>query len=409
MKQFIELSEAEFNLFSTHHPKENYLQTVEMAHLLKIRGWKVNYVGLKNDEQIIAAAMLSGLPIKFGYYYNIAGGPLMDYENQEEVEFFINGLKKYTKERKGLYLNFTPNLVYQYRDSDGNAIGQPDHKIHNTLMACGLQHDGFKTGYANENPRIVYTKDLTNITTKELTKTYNRSTRKKVNKTAKSGIKLRELSRDELPFFENVMHHTADRQDFHDKDLAYYETLYDSFNGKAHFMVTELNFFTYAKDIHEKIEKLNKKIEQLKDIPAKENQRENAKVELNALEVRLEEIKDIMKEDIEEEEILAAGLFIENAREMLFLFGGMYDRYKNFLSPSYYLQHAMMEKTIEKGLSRYNFYGISGIYDGSDGVLNFKKGFEGIVEEQVGTYTLVVNTQKYQLYRMLKNLVAKTG
>ncbi|MCB8501398.1 aminoacyltransferase, partial [Enterococcus faecalis] len=71
------------------------------------------------------------------------------------------------------------------------------------------------------------------------------------------------------------------------------------------------------------------------------------------------------------------------------------------------LQHAMMKQSIEKNLNRFNFYGIEGVYDGSDGVLNFKKGFEGVVEEQLGSYMLVTNPFKYSIYTAMKKGIAK--
>lgn len=38
-------------------------------------------------------------------------------------------------------------------------------------------------------------------------------------------------------------------------------------------------------------------------------------------------------------------------------------------------------------------------------MLNFKKGFEGIVEEKVGTYTLVTSPIKYNMYCALKKII----
>lgn len=64
----------------------------------------------------------------------------------------------------------------------------------------------------------------------------------------------------------------------------------------------------------------------------------------------------------------------------------------------------MMKQAIDKGLTWFNLYGVEGVYDGSDGVLNFKKGFGEVVEEQLGTYLLIVNPIKYNIYQVMKTV-----
>lgn len=408
MNNFVELTSDEFNVFSSKHPQGTYVQSVEMAQLLQKRGWQTVFVGLKKEQEIVAAALMSCKPIKLGKYFSISGGPLMDYDDAEIVTEFFEEIKKYIKKHHGLLLKVAPNFVYQHLDSEGTPLDKPQMGIHKRLLGCGLHHNGFTHTYTNDNPRVVYTKDLTNLTEKQLLKSYHSSTRTKVNKTAKSGMTVRKLSREELPLFEDVMFHTANRQDFHDKGLDYYQDLYDSFGNQAHFVATEINFNDYAEDNLKKIEKLQKKIERIGDDETKKGQRENAETELSALKKRLEDVQEFLTlTEKNQKEILAVGLFIERPQGMLFLFGGMYDQYKNFLSPSYFLQHAMMKQSIEKNLNRFNFYGIEGVYDGSDGVLNFKKGFEGVVEEQLGSYMLVTNPFKYSIYTAMKKGIAK--
>ena len=59
----------------------------------------------------------------------------------------------------------------------------------------------------------------------------------------------------------------------------------------------------------------------------------------------------------------------------------------------------MLHLCVEKGVSRYNFYGIDGVFDDPDdegrGVLEFKQGFNGYVEELPGEFTLPVSKLRY--------------
>lgn len=127
---------------------------------------------------------------------------------------------------------------------------------------------------------------------------------------------------------------------------------------------------------------------------------------MQILEKKLIEVHEFVKED-NQIEILAAGLFIESPQEMVFLFGGMYSQYKKILPSSYYLQHIMMQQAINKKIFRFNFYGIEGNYTGNDGVLNFKKGFGGIVEEQMGVFTSILQPVKYKIYQTIKRLIIR--
>jgi alanine adding enzyme len=401
MQQFMELTRQEFESFSMKHEQGNYLQSSAMAELLEQLGWQTNFIGIKKQENVLGGALIASKSIKFGRYFTIMGGPLLAYEDQEIVADFMKGIRQFVKKHQGIFLNFSPNLVHHYCDQNGTWCGKPQKTIHHRLISLGLLHNGFKPTLTEGNPRVIYTKDLTGMNEQRLLKTYHGSVRRKIRKTSKYGMRLRELLKEELPLFTAVMEHTAQRQGFQNKDLAYYEALYDSFGEQAHFMATEINFKDYAEDISLEQKRLTETIERLQNDQNKVKQKLKAEAEQAALTKRFREAQKFITSDAKKQ-ILAVGLFIEMPQEMLFLFGGMYDQYKNFLSPAYFLQHQMLKAALNKGITRYNFYGIAGIYDGSDSILNFKKGFKGIVEEQVGTYTLIVRPFKYHLYILAK-------
>ncbi|MHC5227325.1 peptidoglycan bridge formation glycyltransferase FemA/FemB family protein [Enterococcus sp. LJL99] len=406
MRQLVELTDREFDKFAKKHEQGNFLQSVEMAKLLIKRGKNVFFLGMKEDSQVVGAALLFSSPLKMGQSFSIYGGPLLDYSNSQLLNDFLNEVQLFIKKHKGLLLDFSPNLVYQFRNDDGtpSLLSEVQKNVNQTIIKCNFQHDGIDSGYSNSSPKVIYTKNLNELSEKDLIKTYHSSTRAKVNKAAKSNMIIRELSREELPKFEAAMKHTATRCFFSDKGLDYYKALYDSFGEQAHFMAVEINFYDYFQQLMKKIIELQQKIDCLEKLPKYASKQKNMQNELQRLEKCLATVHDFVKNE-NQIEILAVGLFIERPQEMLFLFGGMYDQYKKILSSSYYLQHIMMKKTIQKGIPRYNFYGIEGVYDGSDGVLNFKKGFGGIVEERLGNYIGITQPVKYKIYRTIKKLI----
>lgn len=55
----------------------------------------------------------------------------------------------------------------------------------------------------------------------------------------------------------------------------------------------------------------------------------------------------------------------------------------------------------------YNFLGIDGKFDGTDGVLKFKTQFDGVAQQLIGTFDLPINKFKFNMYKNLKRLVTK--
>ena len=88
----------------------------------------------------------------------------------------------------------------------------------------------------------------------------------------------------------------------------------------------------------------------------------------------------------------AASLFVEHARETVYLFSGSVEKYKPFYASALIQHDAMLHLCVERGVTRYNFYGINGVFDDPEdegrGVLEFKQGFNGYVEELMGSFVL---------------------
>ncbi len=59
------------------------------------------------------------------------------------------------------------------------------------------------------------------------------------------------------------------------------------------------------------------------------------------------------------------------------------------------MQWEMMQYGLEHGFKKYNFYGIPGMPSKEDGVYNFKRGFDGYIEELIGDYEYPVSFYYY--------------
>ncbi|SJZ71592.1 alanine adding enzyme [Pilibacter termitis] len=408
--EFTTLTEEEYQRHAQNHPLANFLQTKEMARVRKMRGWGVEYVGVKENGEVIATALLARMKIRFGYYYDIDGGFLADFDNKELLSVFTNGLKQHLKSNGALYLTMTPNVVYQQRDWNGNVVGTPKREILNELTSLGFVHHGFEKGFSTASPRWVFVKELRGLDEKSLRKSYQKDAIYSVKKTAQFGITLRELPYEELDKFKQLTEHTAKRRSFQDKPLDYYQAVFKEFGEKAKFMVAEINFKDYIENLRKREEELQAKLDRIAQNLEKTpnsskmlNQQREFEAQKATHEKRIEEAEEFRKESGDEDVLLAGALFIIGKQEVIYLFSGTYDKYKNFYAP-YLIQDEMMKFTIENGIEKYNFYGIDGNFDGSDGVLKFKQSFTGVVEEKIGSFDLVIQPMKYKFYQMLRRI-----
>ena len=67
-----------------------------------------------------------------------------------------------------------------------------------------------------------------------------------------------------------------------------------------------------------------------------------------------------------------------------------------------------MLETIKRGILRYNFLGIQGIFDGSDGVLRFKQNFNGYIVRKMGTFRYYPSPLKYKMISLIKKLLGRS-
>ena len=96
-RSFKELTEEQFESFAQAHPAGSYLQTAAQARLLARRGWQTSLVGLVEDNQVVAAAVLGWIPVRMGNLFQIDGGMLIDFSNQDLVKDFVEGVMAFAK------------------------------------------------------------------------------------------------------------------------------------------------------------------------------------------------------------------------------------------------------------------------------------------------------------------------
>ncbi|WP_019775648.1 aminoacyltransferase [Streptococcus sobrinus] len=405
------LSKKVFETFSQKVAYKSFMQSSQMAELFKKRGYSIAYVGLRADGDLQVAALVYSMPMTGGLHMEINSGPFST--DTKYLSDFYRGLQDYAKNEGALELLVKPYDTYQTFDSDGNPIDDERPELIKTLTDLGFVHDGLQTGYPGGEPDWHYVKDMREITADNLMKSLSKKGRPLVKKSKTFGTKLKKLSREELALFKEITSSTSDRRDYTDKGLDYYQAFYDSWGDQAEFMIASLNFQDYADHLKDSQAKLQAKLDKLAQTHAKNlesskylRQKKELDQQVATFDKRLEEAQELLDHHGHQDVILAGSLFVYTKQEAIYLFSGSYTKFNKFYAPALLQEHVMLE-TIKRGIPSYNFLGIEGIFDGSDGVLRFKQNFNGYITRKMGTFRYYPSPLKFKALKTIKKVLGR--
>ena len=401
--EFFELTEHEYQEYWNNHPLKTFLSSVEIAKLRQKRNWNVNYVGIKENNIIYGAAMLLSKKNKLkSYEFYSPRGFLIDYNNKELLNYFSREIIKYIKNKKGYILRIDPYVINKERDINGNVIldGTDNHEIVKTLTNIGFRKNKHKKP---EQVTWMFSLDLNNKTEEEILKNMKQNTRNIIKKTLKTGITIKELSFNELNKFHNILKETGARKNFKIRDINYYQDMYKLFSPKneVKYLIAELNLNNYVENLeNEKQEKITKLSSNLKQTKKQELEKE-----IKNIDNKIKEAKKIKEKANNDIIVLSGSMFILTKPEIIYLSSGNYKEYLNFNS-QYLLQWELIKYGLKNGYKKHNFYGIpENINEHPDnyGIYEFKKGFNGYVEELIGEYEIPIK-KTYYLFDFIHKL-----
>lgn len=405
--QFIEITKERYHKFWENHPLKTFLSAPEIGDLRKSSGWDVYYVGVEDNKKLVAAAMIVSHKRHFGKYeFYSPRGVLVDYENEDLLHYFLNEIKKFVKKHHGYIFRMDPYVIYKERDIDGNIVeGGVDHsKVVSDLLKFGFK----KVSIPNmEQVGWMFSLPLEGKTKEQILKEMKAGTRNKIRKTEKFGITVKELSYDELDRFQNIMVETGERKNFSVRSVDYFQKMYQLFHdkGEVKYYVTELDLVQYLKKLHDEKKELEDKLSSLSDAKYNDGQKKNLENEIVSFDKRIQDAEDIRKEKGTDVITLSGSMFMIIQPEIIYLSSGNYEEFLKFNS-QYLLQWMMIQYGIEHGFKKHNFYGIPANINEHPkdyGIYEFKRGFNGIVEELIGEFELPI-TWHYYLMKLIHKI-----
>ena len=121
--EFVELSEKEYRKYWETHPLKSFLSSPEIGKLRKKNGWNVVYLGLKENNNLVAATLLVSQKRHFNRLeFYAPRGFLLDFNDENILSIFTKNIKDYIKKQKGYVLRIDPYVLYQQRNLDGEIV-----------------------------------------------------------------------------------------------------------------------------------------------------------------------------------------------------------------------------------------------------------------------------------------------
>ena len=405
--KFQEITEKEYQKFWENHPLKTFLSAPEISKLREKSGWITYFVGVKENKKIVAASMLLAHKRHFGKYeFYSPRGYLMDFKNKELLTFFTSELKQYIKDKKGYVLRIDPYVIYKQRDIDGNIVegGEDNSDVVNNLLKLGYKK------IAEENMEQVgwmFSLNLEGKTIEQIYKEMKPNTRNTIRKAEKFGITVNEISYDELDRFQSIMEETGARKGFHVRNLSYFQEMYKLFHDKNEikYFITELDLKAYIERLTREKSEKEEKLSSLSDAKYNDGQKKNLNNEIASINKRIAESNKIRKDTGKDVITLSGSMFMLIQPEVIYLSSGNYEEYMNFNS-QYLIQWELIKYGIENGFKKHNFYGIPAHINEHPkdyGIYEFKRGFNGYVEELIGEFALPI-TWHYKLFDIIHKI-----
>lgn len=398
--KFKAITEKEYQKFWDKHPQKTFLSSVEIGKLRKQNGFGVDFLGVFDEDKLVAAAMVTSKVRRFNKKdFYCPRGPLMDYNNKELVEYFIEKLKDFAKKNGGYGLRIDPYVIKQQRDINGDIVEGGEDNLN---AIDNLKSLGFKKVPVARREQVawMFSLDIDGKTEDQIMKEMSSSTRQRVRRTERIGIDIRELKKDELGAFQDILDETAERKSFHSRDLKYHEDMYDLFGDQVKFFITSLDLDKYSKKLHAELDEKNEQLSKAK----KEGEKKNIEKDIVSLNLKLKEADEIREKTGKKVINLSSSMFVLMQPEVIYLESGNYNQYMKF-NAQYLIQWELIKYGIKHGFKKHNFYGIPdeiNTHPKDFGIYEFKKGFNGYVEELIGEYELPVSKEYYMLHAIHK-------
>ena len=379
----IGISAQEHDDFVKASSQTNLLQSASWAKVKD--NWDNERIGFYKNNQLVASAsiLIKPLPLGMTMLY-IPRGPIMDYHDQELLQFVLTSLKQFAKTKKALFIKFDPSLfLVQAQIGEDRKEQQETLDLIQNLQKAGAIWVG-RTELLDETiqPRFQANIYKDNFSEELLSK----STRQAIRTARNKGIQVQFAGKELLDDFSALMKKTENRKSIHLRGQDYYQKLLDTYPEHSYITLASI-------DLNERLESLQaQKAKAEKEASKFTEKTKPSKIENNKQEQkRLQEEMDFLSEKIARGTTnvpLSGTLVLEYGATSENIYAGMNEEYRRY-QPALLTWYETAKHAFDRGADWQNMGGVENDLDG--GLYHFKSKFNPTIEEFVGEFNLPTN------------------
>ncbi len=408
-----ELTNNEFEQFTNSYPLNSLFQTKEYAFVMNHQGYDSKFIGLINNNKIIAATLII-IEKHHGYSYAYAPrGFLINYNDENLYNIFNDEIKKFLGDQGIVAVKLSPIIVKNIYDSNKNSyyINTNYSNIYNYIKKLDYHHYGYNNFFEAQRPRFEAVINL-DIGPQKLFNNIDKSFRTKIRTAKKNGIYVRKGNIEDV----NILYNQV--KDKYPRNLKYLTDMYEIFGkeGKSDLYIARLDTKKYLINSQNKYENtyhisqnINYKLSEQKNsfnlINNKldiDNKLENYKLKLVNATKMIEQYPDGID--------LASILVIKNKEQVHMIIDG-YDINYRYLNAKHLLLWELIKKYSEEGYKIFNLGGVSNILIDDNkyvGLNDFKTNFGAYFVEYMGDLEVITNNKLYIIHNNpIKRLMKK--
>lgn len=399
-----EISLTEFEQFVQQNVIGNFYQSINYAMLKAEEGYDYEFIGLIDNNDLIAASLILYKKIGSYYYGYSPRGFLIDYSNYYLLNEFTKLIIEYYKSRNFAFIKINPEVAIAKLNKKTQNFEYNDNYITvNNLIRCGYKKLKDNMYFEALLPRI---NAILNLKTFDIN-TFNKNTRNKIKKAIRKGLTLELADQSKIPILYNLIKNYSDKSEF------YLNNLYNVFNKNnsldfflvkvnfKEFLINSQNYYNYE---YEKNSYLNNKI-----IVNRSSEAINAKMNSDkALLSYKNDIAEASKYLNSEETLYVAGAMVVKYDNRVSIKICGFDHNLKRYSSNYYLYFAILNYYQNK-FSYADLDGITADLSKESkyyGLNRFKLGFNPDIYEYPGEFDLIINESSYN-YLQKFGLLAK--
>ncbi|MCI9433930.1 MAG: aminoacyltransferase [Bacilli bacterium] len=405
-----QLTNEEFTEFANNYEQKSIYQTKEYAFIMNKQNFESIFLGLIDNNQVIAASIFLIEKLDGFKYAYAPRGFLLDYSNTNILKEFTNGIKSFLGKLNVIAVKINPLIIKNIYNSNKEIIyTNPNFdNIFSSLKKLGYYHLGYNNGFESLKPRYEAIIDL-NKPYYEIFANIKKEYRTKIRSADRNGITIYKGNQSSLKYLY------LETQNKYPRDLRYYEDCYFFFNksNKIDFYYAKLDVNHFLKNLQLKYqlkvqesEKFNHDVIMTKNYNSKRSIAKKISLENQASEYRANLINatNIMSNN-PNGVVVASILTIKYDDTIYMMMDGHDPKYKRFNS-KHLLIWKLIEKYAKEGYKKFNIGGLPNILvdDNLKGLTQFKLNFGAYINEYIGDLELITNNSLYFIYRNARPL-----